>query len=141
MRVRCTSNRGVDLPDLYLDPAGGYAATTTFELERSKEYVVYALTIRRGGIWYYILDETGTPYPIWNPAPLFEVVDARMSRYWTFGFTEDGLRAGSAIFAFGEWARDPADYYDRLTDGEERAEATFAQFRELLDLEFVDSSV
>jgi hypothetical protein len=139
MKVRCVANSGDRLPDLYLDPAGGYTNTTRFELTKNKVYVVYAITLRRGGVWYYVLDESGVGYPVWIPAPLFEITDARISQYWTFGFADAGLRDGSALFAFAEWARDPADFYDRLTDGESSAVDVFGKYRELMELEFQES--
>jgi hypothetical protein len=140
MKVRCVTNSGAHLPDLYLDPAGGYTNTTQFELAKQKVYTVYAMTLRRGGVWYYVLDGSGVGYPVWMPAPLFEITDPRISQYWTFGFNDSGLRDGSAVFAFAEWARDPADFYDRLTDGDDGAVATFAKYREIMELEFQDRS-
>jgi hypothetical protein len=138
MKVRCTSNRGTGLPDLYLDPVGGYRATNIFPLEIEKEYVVYALTIRRGGVWYYILSESGVAYPVWHPAPLFEVSDPRPSRYWLFGFADSGLRDGSALFAIPEWARAPGEFYDRLTDGHHETVACFARYRAMMEQEHDD---
>jgi hypothetical protein len=141
MRVRCTSSRGTDLPDLYIDPVAGFDRTTIFPIQVGKEYLVYALTLRAGGVWYYVLDETAVGYPVWQPAPLFEVSDPRTSRFWIFGFHDRGLRGGSAIFAFADWARHPNDYYDRLSDGESNAAKVFQQYRELMDLEFDDQAV
>jgi|SRR6185437_10247324 len=136
MKVRCTSSKGTSLPELYLDSAGGYRADTIFPLRIGKEYIVYALTLRRGGIWYYLLDESGVGYPVWFPAPLFEVSDSRISQYWIFGFHDAGLRAGDAIFSFVEWASDPLTFYDNLTDGEVRSRDVFQRYQELMELEF-----
>jgi hypothetical protein len=141
MLVRCVTRNATDLGIPYLDPRAGYGPEAVFELTLGKEYVVYALTIRNGGIWYYVIDESGVEYPIWHPAPLFQVADPRVSRYWTFGFSEGGLRAGSALFAYGEWAREPAGYYDRLTDGNPEALQIFRVYRELFELEFAIQSV
>ena len=141
MKARCISTNAGRLPDLYLDPAGGFTPSTDFPLRPGKDYVVFALTLRRGGVWYYVMDEAGVEYPVWYPAPLFEVIDARVSRHWLFGFTDQGLRSGSAIFAFSEWARNPADYYDRLSDGEATAVQLFREYEELMTLEFRDSDV
>lgn len=75
----------------------------------------------------------------WNPAPLFDVVDSRLSQHWIFGFSYSGVVSGTAVLAFPEWAQDPLGYYDRLTDGEESATALFARYREVLDLEFINT--
>jgi hypothetical protein len=100
------------------------------------EYLVIALTIRGGGVWYYIVDQNDLGYPVWYPAPLFEVCDRRLSRYWEFGYADEGLRSGSVIFAYPEWAQDPGNYYDHLTDGEVSASRVFEHFHELMRLEY-----
>lgn len=141
MRVRCETNRGVDLPVDYLDIAGGFTRETIFPLRPGAEYIVYALTVRRGGIWYYLIDERGVNYPVWSPAPLFTVTDSRISRYWLFGFRDLGSRNGDAVFAFSEWATNPMDYYDRLSDGDMEAVLIFRKYRGLMDLEFEDEAV
>lgn len=111
-------------------------ADTIFPLQVGKDYVIYALTLRRGGVWYYLLDESGVGYPVWFPAPLFEVSDSRLSKYWVFGFHEAGLRAGDAVFAFAEWANDPLNFYDGLSDGRAEIRSVFQRYRELMDVEF-----
>jgi hypothetical protein len=136
MRVKCISKEGRTLPYLYLDPEGGYAPDSLFELTRDREYVVYALTVRRGAVWYYVLDESGVPYPTWHPAALFEITDPRTSRYWTVGIADQGLQDGSAVVAFAQWANDPLDFYGKLTDGDAEASATFAKIGTLMDREF-----
>jgi hypothetical protein len=136
MRVVCLTNRGEGLPPSYLDPIGGYDKATIFPLEPRKEYAVYALTLRRGGVWYYIVDDRLLDYPVWHPAPLFKVEDPRVSRYWVFAFHGQGIRDGDAVFAFREWAEDPLSFYDRLSDGDSDAVAVFRRYRELMDIEF-----
>ena len=100
------------------------------------EYLVYALTIRRGQVWYYVLDERRLGYPIWHPAMLFDVVDGRISRHWLFAMPEQGVRDGDVLFAFPEWTRDPVGYYDQLSNGDAKALGVFDRFRALMDLEF-----
>ena len=136
MKVRCVSKSGAELLESYLDPEGGFDRATIFPLELGKEYLVYAVTLRRGGVWYYLLDERGIEYPVWSPAPLFEVSDPRLSQYWIFGFHGGGVRSGDAVFAFVEWASDPLGYYDKLSDGEVNARSVFRRYRELMELEF-----
>lgn len=136
MKIKCTAARGEQLPASYVDQSAGFGRDAKFHLKLQKEYDVVALTLRQGGVWYYVEDESGREYPIWYPAPLFALTDNRLSRYWRFGFTDGGLRDGSVVFAFPEWANDPADYYDRLTDKEPRAMQVYRAYRELLVLEY-----
>ena len=135
MKVRCISNTGVDLPERYLDEMAGYTAATVFEIKKTIEYVVYALAVRRSGVWYYVVDNSGVGYPIWHPAPLFELVDTRVSRYWRLGFVQEGPLEESSIFAFTEWADSPLEFYDRLSDGDAEAVAHFSRAKGLIDAE------
>jgi len=141
VRVRCQANSGARLPLAYLDPSGGYRSTTAFPLQIEKEYVVYAITLKSGGVWYYLLDENRVGYPVWYPAPLFSITDHRLSRFWVFGGIDSEIRNGNAILAPVEWARDPAGYYDRLSDRRPDAVESFARYRDLLDSEYRDESV
>src|SRR4051812_30735358 len=107
MRVRCMASTGTALPDSYIDSVGGYGREAILPITVGASYLVFALTIRRGGVWYYVLDDQDLGFPVWYPAPLFEVIDARLSRFWIFGFSDDGRRDGDALFAFREWALNP----------------------------------
>ena len=91
MKIRCVANTGASLPEHYLDPSGGYTKDLKFGLTIGKEYVVYAFYERQGQVWYYIADDQYMYYPMQNPAPLFEVVDDRLSKYWRFKLWENGL--------------------------------------------------
>lgn len=141
MRIKCIANRGVNLPDDCLDPSGGYGKECEFALKIDKEYNVYAITLQLGYVWYYICDEDHYDiYPVWNPSPLFEVVDGRISKYWKYNFVRLNSQIRFArpitIFAFTEWAIDPYEYYYKLTDGDEKEVAIFEHYRGLMDLEF-----
>jgi hypothetical protein len=116
-------------------PLGGITREFVFALVEGKEYVVYGLLVRQGFVWYYIADEHFSYYPVWNPAELFEVTDARLSSTWVFGFYNDGPQY--PIFSFKEWALDQY-YYDRLTDGDEEAVKIFRRQKGIMDNEFRD---
>lgn len=130
MRIRCIANTGTSLSKTYLDPAVGRTKETEFQLTIGKEYTVYALYQWQGSIWYYICDDQYTYYPQQNPAPLFEVIDNRLSSYWRFKLYPNGLLK----LAFSEWLSDQY-FYDKLTDGEEREVLIFEKLKELMDAE------
>jgi hypothetical protein len=130
MKIRCIANTGANLPESYFLPHLGYKKESEFQLSIDKEYIVYALYEWEGKIWYYICDERYTYYPIHNPAPLFEVVDNRISKYWRFKLAPNGL----LTLAFEQWFSDPY-FYDKLTDQEEQAVLIFEQIKDLIDAE------
>ena len=130
MKIRCIANTGANLPESYFLPHLGYKKESEFQLSIDKEYIVYALYEWEGKIWYYICDERYTYYPIHNPAPLFEVVDDRISKYWRFKLAPNGL----LTLAFEQWFSNPY-FYDKLTDQEEQAVLIFEQIKDLIDAE------
>src|SRR4028118_446267 len=130
MKIRCIANTGANLPESYFLPHLGYKKESEFQLSVGKEYIVYALYEWEGKIWYYICDERYTYYPIHNPAPLFEVVDNRISKYWRFKLAPNGL----LTLAFEQWFSDPY-FYDKLTDQEEQAVLIFEHVKDLIDAE------
>ena len=95
-----------------------------------QEYIVYALKEWQENIWYYICDDNYTYYPMQHPAPLFDVIDDRLSSYWRFKCYPNGL----IRLAFKEWLIDPC-YYDKLTDQEEREVLIFDKIKQLIDNE------
>ncbi|MEB3340833.1 hypothetical protein [Okeania sp.] len=130
MKIRCIANTGASLPEHDLDPNGGYTRDLEFGLTIGKEYVVYAFYEWKGQIWYYIADDHYMYYPMQNPAPLFEVVDDRLSKYWRFNLRPNGLLR----VAFSQWFTIPY-FYDKLTDQEPAEVDLFKRIRYLMDRE------
>lgn len=144
MKVKCIANKGSFLPNDLLTHRSFFTKDTKFALVCGKEYVVYAMTLHMGYVWYYICDGDFTYYPIWKPSPLFDVIDGRISRYWhywTIRYPEGQSDLAYVTWAYKEWARDLWNYYGALTDGEEQAVKIFKKYKSLMDLEFPDTTV
>lgn len=138
MKVLCISNSRTAVPENYLDIHTGTASTSEVPITVGKEYVVYGLALQKNAqVWYYISDDDGLYYPFHYPAPMFQVVDGRPSKYWRFAFTPEHLDH-IALFGFEEWVRDEY-FYDRLTNGEESEVSTFRTMKQLMDSEDVQS--
>ncbi|NER03768.1 MAG: hypothetical protein F6K17_14650 [Okeania sp. SIO3C4] len=133
MKVCCLANTGEFLPESYLDSSLYRTKETEFNLIVGKEYVVYGLYIWQKNIWYYICDERFTYFPIKNPAPLFQVIDSRPSRYWRMELAENGL----FTMAFEHWFSIP-NYYEKLVDQDEQAVLIFEKYKELMDAEVAE---
>jgi hypothetical protein len=78
MRVEARSNSGAALPAGYLDSRRGYTESADFALMIGSEYAVYGVTTFLVGVWYYVLDGDRNPWPVWKPAPLFDIVDPQL---------------------------------------------------------------
>ncbi|MCP2726920.1 hypothetical protein [Limnofasciculus baicalensis] len=130
MKIRCIANTGRSLPDSYLNPRLGYTKELEFPLTIGKDYIVYAFSTKQEQIWYYVCEDNYMYYPMRSPAPLFEVVDNRMSAYWRLKISLNGLLE----VAFDQWFSDPY-FYDKLTDQEEEEVLIFEKVKEMMDLE------
>ncbi|EGK88673.1 hypothetical protein D0A34_17570 [Microcoleus vaginatus PCC 9802] len=130
MKIRCIANTGESLPEKYIDPPRGYTRKVELPLTIGKEYVVYAIRSWQRIVWYYICDDNYSYYPIQTPAPLCEVVDNRVSKYWQFMLDPNGVLR----IAFEQWFTDPC-FYDKLTDQEEAEVEIFEKVKELMDAE------
>jgi len=139
MIVKCVAKFGKDLPLDCLITHDGFDIDHKFHLIVDKHYVVYAMTVYGGYIWYHICDEAYSYFPRWNPSPLFEVANGHLSRFWVYNFTKDGNWV-KVIISYPEWANDPY-YFDQLTDGEEKEVEIFKKYKSLMDVEFPNPSI
>ena len=109
MKIKCISNKCADMPESALRPEGGYGRNAVLPLVPGKEYIVYAMTVTEGYIWYYICDEDYhfLNYPVWKPCYLFSVSDGKLSKYWNYNFlAHNGQISCYPIWAFNEWTSD-----------------------------------
>jgi hypothetical protein len=136
MRVKCNFNTGRSLPDDLIDESWGLNRSTSFPLIECKEYNVYAMTVVKGYIWYYICDETYTFYPVWRPSPLFSLTCPRFSRHWILVYHSEF----TPMIAFRQWIDDPL-YYERLVDGEDVAVNVFKRWKSLMDRETYEENM
>jgi hypothetical protein len=142
MMAKCLYNRGEDLPEELLCRKTGFDSKTKFDIEIGKYYLVYAMTINSNYMWYYILENENDLFPIWQPAPLFIVVDEALSRYWVYTFKQKQKAwPGYTTIAFPEWANDPYKYYDALSDGNKFEKDIFIKYKKLMDVEFPNPSI
>lgn len=138
MKVLCIANRGKALPAQYLDPRIPRGPESEFSVTISKTYLVYALRFFSNQVWYYIDDDHHLWYPAGRPAPLFQVVDSQLSKYWGLRVSESD-RGTDVLIAFEEWVSDPW-FYDRLTDREAREVEKFKERKRQMDEEFPEQA-
>lgn len=137
MKVKCITNKVSSLPREILN---NYKISyEEFFIKEDKEYVVYAVMIYLGYIWYCICDERYTNCPMWHPSTLFELTNDRLSRYWIFSFNEENHKK-LPYLSFPEWSNDPY-FYGELVDGGKKEISLFNKYKNLMDLEFPNSSI
>lgn len=139
MKVKCIENRRDILPTETLKKHSSY---DKFPLIIGKEYVVYALSEFDDFVWYCLMDEECTTYPMWSPSMLFEISDRRLSRYWLFDLVDDYRRKDLKVpfFCFPEWIEDE-NFYVNLTDDDDREVEIFAKYLQLMEKEFPNRNI
>jgi hypothetical protein len=137
MKVKCLGNRGSSLPKELLDPRSNCDENTRFALTIGKTYIVYGITVYRRYLWYYVCDDDFTYFPVWNPSPLFEIADHRVSKYWEVNYSREGRDESDVgiIVAYPEWAQNPY-YYGRLADNRDEEVAVFRKYQKMIDEEY-----
>jgi hypothetical protein len=118
----------------YLDPRIPRTREHDFRLTPGREYMVYAIAVRKDQVWYYVVDDTDSWFPIYKPAPLFRVVDDRVSQHWRVKLTPGNLDH-EVLLAFAEWVSDD-QFYERLADKKQAEVKVFKERRRQMDEEF-----
>jgi hypothetical protein len=141
MIVRVVRSRTGDLPEVLRDGIRYATGDPVYPLRIGQQYVVYAVVVapEYPSARYCVCDDDYpvVRYPMLYPAPLFEVVDSRISKCWEYGFdwSAQGLVvAQDIVLAFPEWVNDPS-FYSRLWDGEKEAVKTFVRYKKRIDSE------
>lgn len=124
MRVKCKYKLGHSLPDSLKDEA-------VFNLEIGKEYCVYAQIVYCNYAFYCLCEEGD--HPRFYPAPLFEITDNRISKYWVIN------NVPNPIFACKEWIHVP-DFFQKVCELDSLEHKMFESCKSKMDLEFNDQS-
>ncbi len=139
MKVKCIDNKKKYLAEAASPENLKRGSDLLYEnLIIGREYNVYGMIVNHGQICYYISDREYCHFPVARPANLFIIIDHRLSRYWIFGTIE--AFENYPLWIFPEWLNEPY-FQDNLTDYEEREVKIFKSYKELMDLEFPDSSI
>lgn len=132
MIIKCLSNDGTALPASCLDPRAGISSDTVFPLTVGRKYAVYAFTVFLSHIWYYIINDDRLPWPVWAPAPLFDVTDGTLPQGWVYGYFRFANGDQYPLVSFPEWATDRR-FYERLVDGGKPERELFLHWRQELE--------
>ena len=95
-------------------------------LTRGRDYVVCAVAFASNDVHYFVVDDDALPWPMPYDATAFEIVDAQISAFWSFGLSPMNPDY-HALLSFREWVED-ASFYDRLTNSETDCVAAFERF-------------
>jgi len=147
MKVKCIANTKEVLSQALLEIKPSIASYSDFSIKIEKEYLVYALEIFDGYVFYFICDEErscNSPCPFWNPYPaeLFEISDGRLSQYWIYNnYQDEDPTYNKIIIAVPEWAKNPISFYSKFIDRNQKEVNYFKKYKKQMDLEFPDPDV
>jgi hypothetical protein len=139
MKIRCKINKLSDIQDKsvveYLRRHIHLDNDEELRLSVGRVYNVYGIVFWDGCPWYYICEEDSDIYPKPKSAEFFEVVDDRLSAYWTLEHHRNSLGNCCLSLVFREWANNEL-FYEQLIDESSLEVETFNKYRKLIDNEF-----
>ncbi|WBM75723.1 hypothetical protein [Saprospira grandis] len=109
------------------------------DLELHHNYVVHAIQYYQIPFVYIYTSYVNFPRPY--PLEFFEVVDARLSKYFCFGEIQ-GCPISSSLdpfISFKEWAENP-DFFSDLVEGEDYTKVA-QNYKEKLEVEFFNPNL
>ena len=143
MLIRWEIKNGKNIPQDLLSAEVGFDSNDDYSHMLHKKFVVYGMTLYLDYIWFYICEDknASNPFPIWHPAPIFSINDARLSKYWIYSVQDcKELNRNRHFWTFPDWAIDPF-FYSRLLDNEVNEVEVFKKYKLLMDLEFPDPDI
>jgi hypothetical protein len=129
MRVLCTTNRGSNLSVRHLK--SGYTASSEFDLEIGREYIVYGISLWKGLLAYLIIGEG--MYPHWYTSELFSISRSEVPPGWHFArrSEEEGYDT-TAVWGYEELVNSE-DHFDDLSNLEKTAIDIFVERKKQID--------
>jgi hypothetical protein len=146
MKIRCKTNK---LQEIKNSEARSRleknyrSASLEFDFEIGQEFIVYGICFSENYPEYYILYGPFKNFPVPVPMDFFEVIDDRLSKYWSLATVELSQlqmynQPPVTELVFKEWALEPL-FYERLIDYEPEELELFKQYKILIDNEYSSS--
>lgn len=102
-------------------------------LRASQIYPVYAVYIANTSD-FLVMGQLHS-FPISVNINDVEIVDNRLSKYWTFGYSDS--QKWSTILSFSEWSSDPF-FYQNLVEGKSDAGEVFRKYQSKIENEYAE---
>jgi hypothetical protein len=83
------------------------------DLAVGQDYLVQAIELRDGGVWFFIHTVKASCFPYPYPAEYFAIVDGTISSLWSAKFADGPDGATLKRLSFPEWANDDS-FYEKL---------------------------
>lgn len=139
MIVRCVDTEYSSLSKnkglvAFLNVASGEEYAQNLEL--GGEYLVVAIATGPSSFWLFLDDRfRGLKYPLIYPAPLFEVLETHLSKFWKRGGWIDNQGAKHTLLAPERWAQD-SRFHEKLFEGDRETLEAYDEMRALLYAEY-----
>ncbi len=128
MIIRCIETNSLQLPEEYIARHKG----DNFFLKKEQIYDVYGIFIWNYR-FYYLIDDGVFSFPAMCPAPFFEIINRKLSKYWEL-YLKKGGSEPEIMFTFYEWGTNSM-FYHNLVDGKEIEVNTFNKYKQLINSE------
>jgi hypothetical protein len=138
MKIKCTDNKGLNIPKDFFELTG-WSENMIFELlSINKIYNVYAVFTIQNNRCFLICDDLYDgdcfKYPTFYPASLFEIIDNTPSQYWITKENSNHFQKGTNNMGFPNIINEEF-FNGNLVEGYEREEEIFDFYKNLIDKE------
>lgn len=130
MLVRCINNQSSSIKGW--ENLNTIPLTEVLEINRC--YIVFGIMFTENNRQFDILTKHDLYTKVY-PDFLFEVIDNRLSRFFTLGNIAIGNNKVVPFISFREWVMDQR-FYEKLVNGDVEARAIFDRYKELMFLEY-----
>ncbi len=130
MKVKCINNKIQNCNETTLISQS--LELINNEINLNSEYTVYALHYSKEELYYYLCPEGFEDCPRPYISYHFEIIDNRVSSYWSTFFYKNEL-----ILSFKEFYGNDS-FFEKLFDGSKEEELVFQNYKKLMDEEFSD---
>jgi len=112
-----------------------WANNSELEITVGKTYTVFAISKYFDVLFYYIISDESSEYPLAYPHYLFEVYDENISIFWDTSYLKtksiDTLEIKNGeIISFKEWTVKGERFYENLLEGNSEELRIFKKYRD-----------
>ena len=138
MKVVCISDSisSENSPQAIID----WVNDSELEITIAKVYTVFAISKYFDILFYYILGDESSEYPLAYPCYLFEICDSSISKFWETSYTITkpidaiDIKNGDVI-SFRQWSLKGERFYENLLEGKSDEVHVFKKYRDNMLIE------
>lgn len=114
-----------------------WANNSELEITVGKIYTVFAISKYFDILFYYILSDESSEYPLAYPYYLFDICNSNVTKFWDTSYTKiqsiDAIDIKNGdVISFKEWSLKGEGFYENLLEGNSEEVRVFKKYRDVM---------